>query len=103
MNMNKDRIEGTAKTMGGKLEEDFGRISGDAKSEVEGAVKQVVGTAQDIYGQVRDTAGDAATAVRRQAGSLEETIRENVEARPYTAVAIALAVGWCVGRLGRSY
>jgi uncharacterized protein YjbJ (UPF0337 family) len=101
--MNNDRVEGTVKNMSGKLEEGFGRATGDAKTQVEGAVKQAVGAAQDLYGQARETAGDAAGAVRRQAGSLEEAIRENVETRPYTAVAIALALGWLIGRLGRSY
>ncbi len=101
--MNVDRMEGTARTMGGKLEEGFGKATGDVKSQVDGTVKQAVGAAQDLYGQACETAGDAAAVVRRQAGSLEKTIRENVETRPYTAVAIALALGWFVGRLGRSY
>ena len=101
--MNGDRMEGTAKNMGGKLEEGFGRATGDVKSQVEGTVKQAVGAAQDLYGQARETAGDAAAMVRRKAGTFQETIRENVETRPYTAVAIALALGWFIGRLGRSY
>src|SRR3979411_124344 len=101
--MNSDRMEGTAKNLGGKVEEGFGRATGDIKSQVEGTVKQAVGAAQDLYGQARETAGDAAAAVRRQAGGVEETSRENVEARPFTAVAIALALGWFIGRLGRSY
>jgi uncharacterized protein YjbJ (UPF0337 family) len=101
--MNGDRLEGTAKNIGGKVEEGFGRATGDVKSQVEGTVKQAVGVAQDLYGQARETAGEAAAVVRRQAGSIEEMIRENVETRPYTAVAIALALGWFVGRLGRSY
>ena len=101
--MNGDRMEGAARNMGGKIEEGFGKATGDVKSQVEGTMKQAVGTAQDLYGQARETAGEAAAVVRRQAGSLERTIRENVETRPYTAVAIALALGWFVGRLGRSY
>jgi uncharacterized protein YjbJ (UPF0337 family) len=101
--MNGDRMEGAARSMGGKVEEGFGRATGDVKSQVEGTVNQAVGAAQDLYGQARETAGDAAAMVRKQAGSFEQTIRENVETRPYTAVAVALAVGWFVGRLGRSY
>jgi uncharacterized protein YjbJ (UPF0337 family) len=96
-------MEGAARNMSGKLEEGFGRATGDVKSQVEGTVKQAVGAAQDLYGQARATAGAAAAVVKRQAGSFEQTIRENVETRPYTAVAIALALGWFVGRLGRSY
>src|ERR1700682_1664501 len=101
--MNGDRMEGAARNMSGKLEEGFGKATGDVKSQVEGTMKQAVGVAQDLYGQARETAGEAAAVVRRQAGSFEQTIRENVENRPYTAVAIALAIGWFVGRLGRSY
>lgn len=101
--MNVDRIEGNARVAGGKLEEGLGRTTGDVKTQLEGAMNKAAGAAQDIYGQVRETAGDAAAVVRRQAGGLEEVIRENVEARPYTAVAVALAVGWLLGRLGRSY
>jgi uncharacterized protein YjbJ (UPF0337 family) len=101
--MNSDRIEGAAKNMGGRVEEGLGRATGDIKSQVEGAVKQAAGTAQDLYGQARETAGDAAASVRRQAGNFEQAVRESVETRPYTAVAIALAIGWFVGRLGRSY
>jgi uncharacterized protein YjbJ (UPF0337 family) len=101
--MNENRIEGAVKNMGGKLEEGFGRATDDVKSQIEGTVKQAAGAAQELYGQARETAGDAAAIVRKQAGSFEQTIRENLETRPYTAVAIALAVGWFVGRLGRSY
>jgi uncharacterized protein YjbJ (UPF0337 family) len=101
--MNGDRIEGAARNLGGKLEEGFGRATGDAKSQVEGKMNQVSGAAQDLYGQARETAGDAAAAVNRQAESLEKVLRDNIETRPYTAVAIALALGWFIGRLSRPY
>jgi len=101
--MNSDRIEGTARNAGGKIEEGFGRATGDLKSQVEGKMQQAAGAAQDLYGQARDSASEAAAVVRRQASGLEETIRETIETRPYTAVAVALAFGWFVGRLGRSY
>ena len=101
--MNSDRIEGAARNAGGKVEEGFGRATGDLKSQVEGKVQQAAGAAQDLYGQARDTAGEAAAVVRRQAAGLEETLRETIETRPYTAVAVALALGWFVGRVGRSY
>jgi len=52
--MNEDRVEGAAKTMGGKLEEGVGRVTGDVKTQVEGTMKQAVGTAQDLYGQARE-------------------------------------------------
>jgi uncharacterized protein YjbJ (UPF0337 family) len=101
--MNGDRVEGAVRNTGGKVEEGLGRATGDAKSQLEGKMDQIAGTAQDLYGQAHETAGDAAAAVKRQAAGFEETLRDNIETRPYTAVAVALALGWFIGRLGRSY
>jgi uncharacterized protein YjbJ (UPF0337 family) len=101
MSMNEDRVVGTARNVGGQLEEGFGRVTGDVKSQVEGKIKQATGAAQDLYGQARDAAGDAAKAVQERAAPLEEALRNTIENRPYTAVAVALAIGWFVGRMSR--
>src|SRR5437879_6250036 len=101
--MNEDRLAGTTKNLGGKLEEGFDRATGDVKTEVQGKMKQATGAAQELYGQARDTAEDAVKIARRQASSFEETLRDTIETRPYTAVAVALAVGWFIGRMGRAY
>lgn len=101
--MNEDRFAGTAKNVGGKVQEGFGKVTGDASTEAKGKMKQVEGELQDLYGQARETAGQAARAVREQASSFEEMLRDTIETRPYTAVAVALAVGWFIGRMGRSY
>jgi uncharacterized protein YjbJ (UPF0337 family) len=100
---NTDRIEGTARNIGGKVEEGFGRATGDVKSQIEGKLRQASGAAQDLYGQARDSAQDAADVVRRQASTFEESLRDTIETRPYTAVAVALAAGWLIGRMSRSY
>jgi uncharacterized protein YjbJ (UPF0337 family) len=73
--MNEDRVVGTARNVGGQLEEGFGRVTGDVKSQVEGKIKQATGAAQDLYGQARDAAGDAAKAVQERAAPLEEALR----------------------------
>ena len=111
--MNQDRLAGAAKNFGGKVEEGFGKVTGDASTEASGKIRQVEGELQDLYGRARDTAGQAAEVVRetagqaaevvrKQASSFEETLRDTIETRPYTAVAAALAVGWLIGRMGRS-
>ncbi len=61
--MDENRIAGTARNMGGKVEEGFGRMTGDTKSQVEGIANQAAGAAQDLYGQARDSAADAVGAV----------------------------------------
>lgn len=46
--------------------------------------------------------GDAAgTAARRTADSFETALRKVIETQPYTAVGVALAVGWLLGRMHR--
>jgi uncharacterized protein YjbJ (UPF0337 family) len=53
--MNEDRVVGNAKNLGGRMEEGFGRATGDVKAQVEGA-KQAEGAVQDAYEQVKETA-----------------------------------------------
>jgi len=99
--MDENRIAGTAKNMGGKVEEGFGRVTGDAKMQAEGITDQATGAAQDLYGQARDSAIDAAGAVRDATAPLEKWIRHSVETQPYTTALIALGIGWLIGRMHR--
>ena len=63
------------------------------------------GAAQDIYGQAADSAAQVAdatrTAAQKTAGSFERALRNTIETQPYTAVAIALGLGWLFGRMHR--
>jgi uncharacterized protein YjbJ (UPF0337 family) len=88
--MDEHRVAGTAKNIGGKVEEGFGRLAGDMKAQVQGQAKQVQGAAEDLYGQAKDTAGE-----------LTDIVRNTIETRPYTAVAVALGLGWLLGRTHR--
>ena len=99
--MNEDRVIGTARNIGGKAQEGLGRVTGDTKTQVEGAINQAAGAAQDLYGQAMESASDAAEAVRRGAMDAEDFIRHTIEKRPYTAAFVALCVGWLIGRMGR--
>ena len=49
--MDENRLSGTAKKLGGKVEEGLGRVTGDAKTQAEGRLKQAEGSIQDLYGQ----------------------------------------------------
>jgi uncharacterized protein YjbJ (UPF0337 family) len=101
--MNEDRVIGSATNLGGKVQESVGRVTGDTKSQVEGVINQAAGAAQDLYGQAKETAADAAQSVRRGATDAEDYIRHTIEKRPYTTALVALFVGWCIGRMGRRY
>ena len=93
--MNEDRIAGTARNIGGKLEEGVGRVTGDIKEQVQGKLDQAAGAAQDLYGQTAEVARDTAV-------TFEKWLRSSIETKPYAAVAVALGIGWlmeeCIGR-----
>jgi uncharacterized protein YjbJ (UPF0337 family) len=97
MSMNQDRFSSTGKNFGGQVEEGFGRVTD--KTEVQGKMKQAAGAAQDLYAQAKDAAGDAAKSVQEQAAPLEGFLRNTIETRPYTAVAVALGLGWFIGHM----
>lgn len=50
-----DRIEGTAKNMGGKIKEAAGKVTGDEKLKAEGRADQVEGKVQNAVGGVKDS------------------------------------------------
>jgi ElaB/YqjD/DUF883 family membrane-anchored ribosome-binding protein len=84
---------------------DFTRAFGDAKKQASGVADDAADAAQDIYDHARDSASDLADsaqrAARKTAGSFERALRNTVENQPYTAVAIALGLGWLFGRMHR--
>jgi hypothetical protein len=84
---------------------DFNRAFGDAKKHAANAAGEVQDAAGDLYGQARDSAAQVAdattTAARKTAGSFEKALRNTIETQPYTAVMIALGLGWLFGRMHR--
>jgi uncharacterized protein YjbJ (UPF0337 family) len=92
--MDENRISGTARNLGGKAEESFGRVTGDLKAQAQGKLDQAVGTAQDLYGQTADAARDTAA-------TFDKWLRETIETQPYTVALVALGIGWLLGRMHR--
>jgi len=60
--MDENRIEGTARNLGGKAQEGLGKVTGNARAQAEGLANQAAGAAQDLYGQAADTARETASA-----------------------------------------
>jgi uncharacterized protein YjbJ (UPF0337 family) len=92
--MDENRVEGTARNLGGKVQEGVGRLTGDATTQAEGVLNQAAGRAQDLYGQTADTARQTATTV-------DSWFRNTIETQPYTTAVVALGIGWLIGRLHR--
>ena len=92
--MDENRVEGSLRNVGGKVQEGVGRTTGDTKSTAEGVMNQAAGTAQDLYGQSADVA-------RETASNLDTWLRNTIENQPYTSAIVALGVGWLLGRMHR--
>ena len=56
--MDRDRTEGSAKTMMGRIKDFFGRMTGDSKMQAEGKLDQVEGKVQNTFGGIKDSLRD---------------------------------------------
>jgi uncharacterized protein YjbJ (UPF0337 family) len=92
--MDENRLYGTARNVGGKVEEGLGRATGDVKTQIQGKLDQAAGAAQDLYGQTADAARDTAA-------NLDKWLRNTIETQPYTTAIVALGIGWLLGRMHR--
>jgi uncharacterized protein YjbJ (UPF0337 family) len=92
--MDENRAEGTVRKVAGKVQEGVGRVTGDAKMQIEGTANESDGSAQDLYGQVQENASELVRSVGDVVGKF-------IKEQPYTAVAIALGIGWLLGRTHR--
>ncbi|HEY1930669.1 MAG TPA: CsbD family protein [Acetobacteraceae bacterium] len=79
-----DKFEGKARQMGGRVQEAVGETIGDSKTQAEGLYNQAAGRVQQAVGQAHDAADQFTGMVRAQ---------------PLVAAAVALGVGYLVGRL----
>jgi ElaB/YqjD/DUF883 family membrane-anchored ribosome-binding protein len=75
---------------------DFNRAMRDAKKQA-GDVENAL---SDAASQITDA---ATSATRKTASSFEKALRDTIENQPYTAVAIALGLGWLFGRTHRPF
>ena len=54
MAIDKDRVEGSARNVGGKIKEGLGKATGDSKTEAEGKADQAKGKLQNAIGGIKD-------------------------------------------------
>lgn len=52
--VDRDRIEGSGRKIGGDLKEGAGKILGDSKLQAEGRGDQAAGKAQNFWGSLKD-------------------------------------------------
>jgi uncharacterized protein YjbJ (UPF0337 family) len=110
MAMDTDRIAGSAEEFAGKVEGAVGGMTGDAKTEASGRAREAAGTVQNLYGQAKDAARDAAdTAVNYAKAVYEkpaetlrggsEAVMKTVQDNPLGALLIAGGIGFALALL----
>jgi uncharacterized protein YjbJ (UPF0337 family) len=57
--MNKDRVVGSINDVAGGAKRKVGNLTGNTRTQVEGAVQQAKGKVQNTWGKVKDAAHDA--------------------------------------------
>ena len=72
-----DRLQGTAREFGGRVQEAVGDVVGDTKTQAQGLYNQAAGQAQETAGQVSDL----------------------IKAQPLVSALVALGIGYVLGRL----
>jgi uncharacterized protein YjbJ (UPF0337 family) len=57
--MNKDQVKGSAKDVGGKVQEEAGKLVGSEKTEAKGLKNQAEGKIQKGFGNAKENVKDA--------------------------------------------
>jgi uncharacterized protein YjbJ (UPF0337 family) len=98
--MDKDRIGGSARDIAGKVEGVVGDVTGDAKTQAAGRVREAAGTVQNLYGQAKDAAHEAGeTAVNYARDAYEQAMAKTVQDNPLGALLVAAGIGFALALL----
>jgi uncharacterized protein YjbJ (UPF0337 family) len=59
--MNSDQIKGKAKDIGGKIQEEAGKVVGSSQQQAKGLANQAEGKVQEKYGDLKDSVNKNST------------------------------------------
>jgi uncharacterized protein YjbJ (UPF0337 family) len=79
--VDENRIEGTARNIGGKVQDAVGAVMGDAATQARGQMNRAAGSAQNAYGQAVDE------------------VRNFASGQPLAALMTAMGLGIVIGFL----
>ncbi len=92
-----DKMEGTARDVGGKIESTVGNLTGDTKNQAQGKIDQVAGQAQKAFGDAKDAASDVADKASSKLSDVADKVSDHAsniggqvyEAGEYAAETVA--------------
>ena len=111
--MSDDKLEGTVRNVGGKLEDAVGGLTGDGKTQMQGKLDQAAGIAQQMLGEAKQTVSGVADQVAATASDLGHDVHEKtadvihrvgdrIQDNPFAVMIAAgllgVAVGYFLGR-----
>ncbi|TWO71597.1 CsbD family protein [Caenimonas sedimenti] len=64
--MNKDQVKGVAKHVGGEVQEQVGKLTGDTGTQAKGHAKEMEGKAQKELGDAKEVLKDKAEDLNRK-------------------------------------
>jgi uncharacterized protein YjbJ (UPF0337 family) len=79
--VDENRIEGTARNIGGKIQDAVGAVTGDKETQARGQMNRATGSAQNAYGQAVDE------------------VKNFASDQPVVALLSAMALGVVIGLL----
>ena len=91
--MSEERFEGAARNGLGRMQDAFGGLVGDAKTQAEGKLNQAVGSMQNAYGKAMDQADDALGDVQGHAEAILGDLQAYVREKPLLSLGIAMMAG----------
>ncbi len=96
--MEENQFEGTARNIGGKIQQAAGDLTGDPKLKADGMADKAAGTAQKAFGEVkeavREYGGDYGAQLLDQIEEAGDALAEQIDERPITALVIAAGIGF---------
>lgn len=96
--MDENQFEGGARNIGGKVQEMAGKVTGDEKLKADGMADQAAGTAQRVYGDVKETVreygGEYGSQLIDRIEEAGDALAEQVDQRPITALLVAAGIGF---------
>ena len=114
--MDWNQAKGSWNEVKGQVKQHWGQLTDDDLMQISGDKDQLVGALQRRYGYTKDRAkqeldsfsngmqarmSDATQSVQRVAENFGSAVERSTKEQPYTALAMAVAVGFALGALWR--
>ena len=84
--VDENRVEGTARNIGGKIQDAVGAVTGDAATQARGQINRAAGSTQNAYGQAVDEVKSFAS---------DQPVAAVLSA---SAMALGVVIGFLLGR-----